>query len=323
MSFAPLDAGRLELHRLEEADAGAVAKLAGDWDVARYTARLPHPFSRAAAAAWVGQARDGMAGGTGFVFACRRGGDDALIGCAGLSIEPRGGEIGYWIAKAHWGRGYGSDAARRLVALAFDTFGLARVRAASHVDNPASARVLEKAGLCRLRTEELAFPARGTVARAHFYGLERDDYEGGHGGGGFPPVLYVGAVALIDTDDRVLLARRPEGKAMAGLWEFPGGKVEPGEPARVAVAREMAEELGVEIATAALHPFAIASHRYADFHLLMPLFVCRSWAGTPTPREGQDVAWVAVAQLGGHEMPAADAPLVAELRAALAAGAER
>ena len=130
MSFAPLDAGRVELHRLEEADAEAVAKLAGDWDVARYTARLPHPFSRAAAAAWVGQARDGMAAGTGFVFACRRRGDDALIGCAGLSIEPRGGEIGYWIAKAHWGQGYGSDAARRLVALAFDTLGLARVRAA-------------------------------------------------------------------------------------------------------------------------------------------------------------------------------------------------
>ena len=315
MSFAPLDAGRIELHRLEEADAEAVAKLAGDWDVARYTARLPHPFSRAAAAAWVGQARDGMTAGTGFVFACRRRDDDALIGCAGLSIEPRGGEIGYWIAKAHWGQGYASDAARRLVALAFDTFRMARVRAASHVDNPASARVLEKAGLSPLRTEELAFPARNTVARAHLYGLERDDYDGG----AFPPVVYVGAVALIDADDRVLLARRPEGKAMAGLWEFPGGKVEPGEPARIAVAREMAEELGVEIATAALHPFAIASHRYADFHLLMPLFVCRSWAGEPTPRESQDIAWVRATELGGHEMPAADTPLVAELRAALAA----
>jgi 8-oxo-dGTP diphosphatase len=318
VSFAPLDAGRVELHRLEEADAEAVAKLAGDWDVARYTARVPHPFSRGAAAAWIARARDDMAGGTGFVFACRRKGEDALIGCAGLSLEPRGGEIGYWIAKAHWGQGYASDAARRLVALAFDTFGLARVRAASHVDNPASARVLEKAGLSALRTEDLAFPARNMVARAHFYGLERDDYGGGHGGGAFPPVVYVGAVALVDEADRVLLARRPEGKAMAGLWEFPGGKVEPGEPARIAVAREMAEELGVEIATAALHPFAIASHRYADFHLLMPLFVCRSWAGEPAPREGQDIAWVAAADLGGHEMPAADTPLVAELRAALA-----
>ena len=295
-----------------------MAKLAGVWEVARYTARLPHPFSRGAAAAWIAQARAGMAGGTGFVFACRRKGEDALIGCAGLSLEPRGGEIGYWIAKAHWGRGYGSDAARRLVALAFETFGLARVRAASHVDNPASARVLEKAGLCLLRTGELAFPARDTLAPVHFYGLERDDYEGG----AFPLVVYVGAVALIDEDDRVLLARRPEGKAMAGLWEFPGGKVEPGEPARIAVARELAEELGVEAATGALHPFAIASHRYADFHLLMPLFVCRSWAGEPTPREGQDIAWVPTAQLGNHEMPAADTPLVAELRAALAAGPE-
>ena len=140
MSFAPLDAGRVELHRFEAADAEAVAALAGDWDVARYTARLPHPFSRAAAAAWITEARAAMAGGTAFVFACRRPSDDALIGCAGLSIDPRGGEIGYWIAKAHWRRGYAGDAARRLVALAFDSLGLARVRAASHVGNPASAR---------------------------------------------------------------------------------------------------------------------------------------------------------------------------------------
>ncbi len=128
------------------------------------------------------------------------------------------------------------------------------------------------------------------------------------------PLTLVAAVALIDADGRVLIARRPSGKAMAGLWEFPGGKLRPGEGPESALVRELREELGVDTAESCLAPFAFASHRYPDFHLLMPLFVCRRWTGTPAPLEGQELAWVRPARLSDYPMPPADRPLVALLR---------
>ncbi|MCQ8279004.1 8-oxo-dGTP diphosphatase MutT [Acetobacteraceae bacterium KSS8] len=133
-----------------------------------------------------------------------------------------------------------------------------------------------------------------------------------------PPVqrrtVLVAACALIDSDGRVLLARRPEGKSMAGLWEFPGGKVEPDETPEQALVRELAEELGLDVSEACLAPFAFASHGYAKFHLLMPLYVCRRWKGIPMAREGQTLAWVAADQLDRYPMPEADKPLVPLLR---------
>jgi 8-oxo-dGTP diphosphatase len=128
------------------------------------------------------------------------------------------------------------------------------------------------------------------------------------------PVLLVVAVALVDVDGRVLLAQRPEGKSMAGLWEFPGGKVHAGETPEAALIRELKEELDIDVAASCLAPFTFASHRYADFHLLMPLYVCRKWQGTVTPREGQLLAWVRPARLADYPMPPADKPLVAMLR---------
>lgn len=127
------------------------------------------------------------------------------------------------------------------------------------------------------------------------------------------PVLLVAACALIDVDGRVLIARRPEGKTMAGLWEFPGGKVEPGETPEDAVIRELREELGIETKTACLAPLTFASHGYDDFHLLMPLFVCRRFWGFPTPKEGQTLKWVRAGSLRDFPMPPADAPLIPAL----------
>lgn len=128
------------------------------------------------------------------------------------------------------------------------------------------------------------------------------------------PVVLVVAGALVDPDGRVLIARRPEGKAMAGLWEFPGGKVAVGETPEAALVRELEEELGIDTRESCLAPIAFASHRYDDFHLLMPLYVCRVWKGTPAAREGQELAWVRVPRLADYAMPPADAPLVAMLR---------
>ncbi len=124
----------------------------------------------------------------------------------------------------------------------------------------------------------------------------------------------VRAVALIDRDGRVLIAERPEGKSMAGLWEFPGGKVEPGETPEAALIRELQEELGIGTWESCLAPLTFASHSYDDFHLLMPLFACRKWEGTPASREGQALKWVFAKDLRNYPMPPADLPLIPILR---------
>ena len=127
-------------------------------------------------------------------------------------------------------------------------------------------------------------------------------------------VTLVSAVALIDVDGRVLLARRPAGKSLAWLWEFPGGKVEPGETPETALIRELKEELGIDTWSSCLAPLTFASHAYPDFHLLMPLFACRRWQGTPQAREGQELAWVRAGKLKDYPMPPADLPLIPVLR---------
>lgn len=126
-------------------------------------------------------------------------------------------------------------------------------------------------------------------------------------------LVLVVACALVDTDGRVLIAQRPQGKPMAGLWEFPGGKIEAGETPEEAVVRELAEELGIETKVACLAPLTFASHAYDDFHLLMPLFVCRRFWGTPVPKEGQVLKWVRPQKLRDYPMPEADVPLIAHL----------
>lgn len=128
------------------------------------------------------------------------------------------------------------------------------------------------------------------------------------------PIILVSAVALIDVDGRVLLGQRPEGKSMAGLWEFPGGKVEDGETPEQALIRELQEELGINTWSSCLAPLTFASHAYENFHLLMPLFACRRWEGTPMSNEGQALKWVKANDLRNYPMPAADIPLIPILR---------
>ncbi len=127
-------------------------------------------------------------------------------------------------------------------------------------------------------------------------------------------LLLVAAVALVDADRRVLIAQRPEGKQLAGLWEFPGGKVEPGERPEETLIRELREELAISVKEPCLAPLTFASHRYPDFHLLMPLFICRRWEGTPQAVEHQALRWVEPTRLREYPMPPADEPLIPMLR---------
>jgi 8-oxo-dGTP diphosphatase len=127
------------------------------------------------------------------------------------------------------------------------------------------------------------------------------------------PIVPIVCAALIDGDGNVLLQQRPQGKAMAGLWEFPGGKIAAGESPEAALCRELKEELGIEIAEASLAPFGFASHRYDSFHIVLLLYLCHAWQGAPVAREGQAFAWVASRKMSSYPMPEADKPLVAML----------
>ena len=129
-----------------------------------------------------------------------------------------------------------------------------------------------------------------------------------------PKLTLVVACALVDADKRVLLAQRPEGKAMAGLWEFPGGKVEPGERPETTLIRELKEEIGITVTEPCLAPLTFASHAYESFHLLMPLYICRRWEGLVVAREGQALAWVRANKLRDYPMPPADIPLIPHLQ---------
>jgi len=129
-----------------------------------------------------------------------------------------------------------------------------------------------------------------------------------------PPIVPIVCAALVDGDGKVLLQQRPQGKAMAGLWEFPGGKINPGESPELALCRELREELGLDVVPSSLEPFGFASHRYDGFHILLLLYRCHAWHGAPHPRESQAFAWVAPEGMSDYAMPEADKPLVVMLR---------
>ena len=308
----PLLTARLMLRRPVAADVPDIVHVAKDWEVARFTANVPHPYSSRDAERWIARTAEGHAAGTQHSFACLRREDGALIGVVGLRVrrDENLAALGYMLGLAYWGQGYATEAVRRVLRFAFEELGVASVRGACVPDNGASARVMEKAGMALVGREVEVAPARGCDNEVDVRAIGRDDWLRNHA----LPVVLVSAVALLDADGRVLLARRPVGRPMAGLWEFPGGKVADKETPEAALIRELREEIGVDTAESCLAPLTFASHRYDDFHLLMTLFVCRVWRGAPTPREGQELAWVRPGRLADHPMPPADIPLAAMLR---------
>jgi 8-oxo-dGTP diphosphatase len=311
LSGAPIDTAHLTLRRLVPQDAPEVARLLDEWEMARHTASIPHPYTPADAERFVARVEADTRAGHAVVFAIEERLERRLVGCVGAALAPRTAEVGYWIARRAWNRGYASEAMRRLVRLLFDNFALDYLWASVSPENPASRRVLDKAGFIFERREETPLPARGTAAPLDYLRLDRQAWLAARAA---RQMLLVAAAAIIDVDGRVLLAQRPPGKSMAGQWEFPGGKVHPGETPEAALVRELEEELGIGVSESCLAPLAFASHDYDDFHLLMPLYACRQWRGQPAAREGQRLAWVAAPRLADYPMPPADVPLVALLR---------
>lgn len=320
-SFAAIATERLSLRPWRGEDAAELHRLINDWEVSRTLAAVPFPYARDLADSWISTSRESLREASALHLAItgRDGEAEMLVGGIGLRIDraTRTGNLGYWVGRKFWGHGVASEAAHRLVRWAFANLTLDRIEASAATDNPASIAVLRRIGLRHVGEAEEWFEARGSNQKVLRFEATRTDLFGPAvpaADNGPKPILLVAACALIDSDNRVLLAKRPEGKKMAGLWEFPGGKLNPGETPEAALIRELKEELGIDVTASCLAAFAFASHGYDTFHLLMPLFLCRRWKGLPTPREGQTLAWVRPERLSDYPMPDADKPLVPLLR---------
>jgi len=320
--FAPLATERLKLRPFAAEDAAELHRLINDWEVCRTLAAVPFPYSRTLADEWIASTHASMADGRAYHLAItgQEADKEVIVGGAGLRIDKdaRTARLGYWVGRRYWGHGVASEAAGRLVRWALANLNLVRLEATVATDNPGSIAVLRRIGFRHVGEGMETFQARGGEHKVLRFEATRDDLFGHTAPepeeGARKPVLLVAACALVDIDGRVLLARRPEGKKMAGLWEFPGGKLNPGETPEEALIRELKEELGIDVSAACLAPLFFASHSYDRFHLLMPLYVCRRWKGIPQGQEGQALAWVDKERLADYPMPEADRPLVPLLR---------
>ncbi len=329
--FQPLRTERLALRALKPEDAAELHRLVNDWEVAKTLARVPFPYPRDLADEWIGSTRQQIAEGSAYHLAIvgEEAEREVLVGCVGLTLDRarREAELGYWVGRRFWGHGVAPEAAGRLASWALANLDIDRLVASVLEENERSQAVLRRIGFRETGTGAREFLARGGAMPVRLFEAKREDLFGEAAPPTEPattdpesdappgkPMLLVAACALVDPDGRVLLARRPEGKPLAGLWEFPGGKVKQGETPEAALIRELKEELGIDVAESCLAPFAFASHGYERFHLLMPLYLCRRWGGAVVPQEGQALAWVRPQRLGDYAMPPADKPLVALLR---------
>ena len=318
-----LETARFVLRPLLPGDAEQVHRLVNDWGVVRMLSRLPFPYPRWLTDDWIASTEAQRSEGSAWHFAIidRRSGIERLLGCLGIRIDAavRSGDLGYWVGTKFWNDGVAGEAAGRLSHWALANLEIDRLTAQVATDNPASAAVLRRIGFRQTGQGRQPFLARGGEHPVLLFEARHDDLSGARPDPS-PPLaaarhtVVVAACALVDAEGRVLLARRPEGKAMAGLWEFPGGKLEPDETPEQALIRELNEELGLDLSDACLAPLAFASHAYPTFHLLMPLYVCRRWRGIAVGREGQTLAWVRPEALERYGMPEADRPLVPLLR---------
>ena len=299
-----LTSERLVLRPLTAADRPAVESFADEWRLAADPRDARPSGGDESVADWLGEVELARTRGECLTYAIERAPDNVFVGTISLRFaeaEPAA-EIGYWIGRSFQRHGYAVEAIDRLLRYAFDGLQLDEVRAATRAGNLASINLLRKIGM----TEGEHPSAAGSDIRLWSMRRTRAPVGG--------PTVLVAAVALVDGDGRVLLAQRPAGKPMAGLWEFPGGKVKPGETPETALIRELKEELDIDVTASCLAPFTFASHLYPTFHLLMPLYVCRKWQGIVRGVEGQNLTWVRPNRLGDYDMPPADKPLVAMLR---------
>lgn len=301
--FIPIATDRLLLRPMRMSDAETIAVKLNDIRVSQTLGRVPFPYALEDAETFIASSiQDFKSAKTLILSILDRQTNEVLGAC---SIED---ELGIWLAHDSWGKGYGFEAMQALVHFGFSCFNLSKIKSAALESNMGSVKIHRKLGFRETGTQELTSRATGKAGTALCFELTREEY--------FDalysqkvPVLWVVAAALVNDQGELLMAQRPEGKALAGVWELPGGKIEPDENPEEALARELKEELGIDVDRQDLEPMTFATYHYTTFHLLMPLYLCQKWKGQPYGAEGQNVRWVRYDDLSDIATPAADVSL--------------
>lgn len=309
--FLPLVTDRLILRTIEDKDAGELVRLLKDKRIAEMTARIPHPYTLDDAKYWIQKSREEMKIGKAVNLVIIRRIDQTFLGCIGLEAE-----LGYWLGVDYWGQGFMTEAVKALLHFAFVTLKMEKIIGSAKEVNIASRKIFERMGFretggkqCASRALEGKMPAvtyelTSPEFLSAFYAIKR-------------PLVWVVAAALVNQEGKLLLASRPPGKKLEGIWELPGGKLEAGETPEHALVRELKEELHIDVRTEDLEPLTFASYAYDTFHLIMPLYLCRKWDGSPYGAEGQKIAWVTYGDLVHYPFPPPDIMLTHRVADAL------
>ncbi|MBS0271807.1 MAG: 8-oxo-dGTP diphosphatase MutT [Proteobacteria bacterium] len=298
--FLPVATERLTLRPLEEKDAASMAVLANDRSIAERLARLPHPYTIEDALKFIAYAQEGIKKGTHVIFAVIRRADQTFMGVVGSEEA-----LGYWLGEEFWGQGYGKEAMRAVVQFCFGVLQREELRAAALVDNIPSRRIIEGLGFLQSGAKEMTSLGYEGTKPGIEYLLSRKDYME-HYNTSKHQILWVVAAAIINKKGELLITERPMGKALAGVWELPGGKMELGETPENSLIRELKEELGIKVREDDLEPLSFASYRYETFHLIMPIYLCHQWEGNLHGAEGQKIAWITYTDLAYYPLPPAD-----------------
>ncbi len=305
--FLPIATSHLTLRPVEMKDAEELARLANDHRIAERLARLPHPYSLQNAKDFIHASQEGLRKGDFVRLAVIRRKDQQFMGMIGLE-----GDLGYWLGIEFWGQGYGKEAMKAFVEFCFFALGQDLLKASALVDNIPSRRVFESLGFSIVGDKESTSVYYEGTKPAFWYELKKTDFLTKHQEHE-RPLVWVVAAALINQDGKMLIAQRPEGKPLPGVWELPGGKMELGESPERALVRELHEELGIVVKEDDLEPLLFASHRYDTFHMIMPIYLCQTWEGEAHGAEGQNVTWATYEDLADFPLPSADITLAHKL----------
>ncbi len=298
--FLPIATERLTLRPVQLSDADDMARLANDIRIAERLARLPHPYTLSDAHAFIADCKKGLKEGSAVRLAVIRRKDQKFMGMIGFEKV-----LGYWLGMDYWGQGYGKEAMKALVYFCFFVLNRETLSCSALEDNMASRRIFEGLGFSEVGTKVQTSPYYEGQKMCVLYELERDAFLNNYRSHERPLVWVVGA-ALINKKGQLLIAERPEGKSLPGVWELPGGKMEAGETPEHALIRELKEELDIDVKEDDLEPFTFISYRYDTFHMVMPIYICQKWVGEPHGAEGQKVMWAKYEDLAQHPLPAAD-----------------
>lgn len=305
--FLPIATEHLTLRPVEEKDAEAMAILANDSRIAERLARLPHPYSLKDAYQFITYCQNGLMKGAFVNLAIIRTKDQRFMGMIGLEED-----LGYWLGVEFWGQGFGKEAMKAFVQFCFFVLNRETLTASALVENTPSRKIFEGLGFSQTGTKESTSVFYEGTKPAISYEFLKQDFLEKYRAHERPLVWVVGA-ALINKEGRLLISERPEGKSLAGVWELPGGKMEQGESPEQALMRELKEELGIQVKEDDLESLTFASYRYDTFHMIIPLYLCQKWEGTPHGAEGQRLTWVNYPDLAHYPLPAADIMLAHRL----------